>query len=156
MTPGENQTAADRILFVDDDLRVLDGYKRMLHAEFSVETASSSAEGLSSIHLFGPFAVVISDMRMPGLDGAEFLAKVRELAPHTVRIVLTGHGDLKRAIAAVNEGQIFRYLTKPCGKDEMVNSIRLGLAQYHKNLEVSQVIKQANHYRLRVASGSSR
>ena len=146
---------ANKILFVDDDQRILDGYKRMLHGAFSIETASSGAEGLSSIHLFGPFAVVISDMRMPGLDGAEFLAKVRELAPHTVRIVLTGHGDLKRAIAAVNEGRIFRYLTKPCGRDELVNAIRLGLAQYHTNVEVSRVIKQANHYRLRVASGSS-
>jgi DNA-binding NtrC family response regulator len=87
-------------------------------------------------------------MRMPGLSGAEFLARVRELSPNTVRMLLTGHKDLTRAIAAVNEGQIFRYLHKPCRKEEMVNAIRLGLAQYRDNVEAAELIKEAKRHRL--------
>jgi DNA-binding NtrC family response regulator len=139
---------ADRILFVDDDTRVLDGLKRMLHGEIEIETASSGTEGLATIYLFGPFAIVISDMRMPGLDGAEFLARVRELSPNTVRMLLTGHKDLKRAIAAVNEAQIFRYLSKPCEKEEMLSAIRLGLAQYRANVEAGEIVKEAKDRRL--------
>ncbi|MGA3100431.1 MAG: response regulator [Terracidiphilus sp.] len=141
----------ERILFVDDDGRVLDGLKRMLHGEFDVETALSGTEGLATIHLFGPFAVVISDMRMPVLDGAEFLARVRELSPQTVRMLLTGYKDLSCAIAAVNEGQIFRYLTKPCSKEEMVSAIRLGLAQYRDNVKAAEIIKEARERSLNSA-----
>ena len=154
--PDKINIGAERILFVDDDRSVLDGLKRMLHGEIEVETATSGTEGLATIHLFGPFAIVISDMRMPGLNGAEFLARVRELAPHTVRMLLTGHNDLKRAIAAVNEGQIFRYLSKPCEKEEMLNAIRLGLAQYRANVEAGEIVKEARERRLCMAGESQR
>jgi DNA-binding NtrC family response regulator len=140
-----------QILFVDDDQNLLDSFTRNLHKEFTIETAPGGKEGLAIIQLFGPFAVVISDMRMPGLDGAEFLARVRELSPHTVRMLLTGHNDLKRAIAAVNEGQIFHYLHKPCSKEEMVSAIRLGLAQYRANVEAAEIIKEARERRLNPA-----
>ena len=122
-------------------------------SEFAIETAPGGKEGLALIHLFGPFAIVISDMRMPGLDGAEFLARVRALSPQTVRMLLTGHKDLSRAITAVNEGQIFRYLTKPCSKEEMVSAIRLGLAQYRDNAEAAELIKEAREHRLNAAIG---
>lgn len=145
-----------RILFVDDDQRVLDGLKRMLHGEFDVETASSGTEGLATIHLFGPFAIVVSDMRMPGLDGAEFLARVRELAPDTVRMLLTGHKDIDCAIAAVNQGQIFRYLSKPCEKDEMLTALRLGLKQYRANVEAGEILKEAQERRVSLAGDPSR
>lgn len=127
-----------------------------MHGEFQIETAPGGKEGLAAIHLFGPYAVVISDMRMPGLSGAEFLARVRELSPHSVRILFTGGKDLNRAIAAVNEGQIFRYLTKPCSKEEMVSAIRLGLAQYRENVEAGELIKEARKQRLNAANGSRR
>ena len=156
MMPCKINSKAERILFVDDDRRVLDGFERMLHGEFEVETAVSGTEGLATIHLFGPFAIVVSDMRMPGLDGAGFLARVRELAPHTVRMLLTGHKDMDRAIAAVNEGQIFRYLTKPCEKEEMLGAIRLGLAQYRANMEASEILKEAGKRRLSLAGDPSR
>jgi DNA-binding NtrC family response regulator len=145
----------NQILFVDDDKTILDGLTRMLRHEFNIETATSSGEGLASIQLLGPFAIVVSDMSMPGLNGAEFLSRVRELAPNTVRMVLTGHGDLKRAIAAVNDGQIFRYLTKPCSKDEMIHSIHLGLAQYRRNAEAADLLKEAKDSRLRAAEPCS-
>jgi DNA-binding NtrC family response regulator len=147
---------AHRILFVDDEKRVLDGLKRMLHGEFEVETALSGTEGLATIHLLGPFAIVVSDMRMPGLDGAEFLARVRELSPDTVRMLLTGHKDINCAIAAVNQGQIFRYLSKPCAKDEMLKALRLGLDQYRANVEAGEILKEAQERRVSLAGDPSR
>ncbi|MGA9668861.1 MAG: response regulator, partial [Terracidiphilus sp.] len=75
----------NKILFVDDEASILQGYRRILHREFSVSTANSGEQGLATIRTAGPFAIVVSDMRMPSMNGAEFLAKVREKAPDTVR-----------------------------------------------------------------------
>ena len=76
-------------------------------------------------------AVVISDMRMPGMDGVAFLSLARQAAPHTVRMLLTGHADTKSAIAAVNEGQIFRFLTKPCPPDILQEAVKAAIEQNH-------------------------
>ena len=122
---------ADKILFVDDEPSVLDGYKRLLHREYEVDIAVGGEQGLASIRNHGPYFVVISDMRMPGMNGAQFLAQVRQDAPDTVRMLLTGYTDLSAAIAAVNEGNIFRFLTKPCEKDLLVKAISTGMEQYH-------------------------
>ncbi|MFN8549132.1 MAG: response regulator [Candidatus Eisenbacteria bacterium] len=103
-----------RVLCVDDEPEVLEGLKLQLRRGFVVETATGGEEALRKIASQEPFAIVVSDMRMPGMDGATFLAKVRERTPDTVRVLLTGQTDLTAAIAAVNEGQIFRFLTKPC------------------------------------------
>lgn len=141
----------DRILFVDDDNRALDAYKRLLHGKFNIDTAASGAQGIAAILLLGPFAVVISDMRMPEMNGAEFLARVREMAPQTVRMLLAGHKNHDRVIEAVNEGQIFRYLTKPCKQNSLVSAILLGLARYKTNVENGDLIKEAKHRRFEVA-----
>ena len=93
----------NKILFVDDEPAVLDGYKRLLHREFEVSTAVGGELGLSRISAEGPFSVVISDMRMPGMSGAQFLAEVRQRAPDTTRMLLTGYTDLNAAMEAVNE-----------------------------------------------------
>lgn len=121
---------ADKILFVDDEPPVLDGYKRMLHREFEVDTAVGGEQGLAAIHERGPYSVVISDMRMPGMNGAQFLAQLRQTAPDTVRMLLTGYTDLNAAMDAVNEGNIFRFLTKPCEKEVLAKAITTGLVQY--------------------------
>ena len=132
-----------KILFVDDELSILQGYQRILYKSFPVSTASSGEQGLATIQSVGPFSVVISDMRMPGMNGAEFLAKVRERAPDTVRMLLTGHSDMNAAIEAVNEGNIFRYLTKPCEKDVLVKAIERGVAQYQSIAANSELVKKA-------------
>jgi DNA-binding NtrC family response regulator len=132
-----------RILLVDDDKNVLEGYKRLLHGLFEVETATNGGQALAAVHLFGPYEVIITDMQMPGMNGAEFLAKVRQLSPNSVRMVLTGHKDIDRAIDAVNEGRIFRYLTKPCEIKELVHAIELALAQYRANTDEKELLKQA-------------
>jgi CheY-like chemotaxis protein len=120
----------DKVLFVDDEPAVLDGYQRMLHREFEVNTAVGGEEGVAAIKEHGPYSVVISDMRMPGINGAQFLAQVRQTTPDTVRMLLTGYTDLQSAIDAVNEGNIFRFLTKPCEKDVLARAITTGFVQY--------------------------
>jgi response regulator RpfG family c-di-GMP phosphodiesterase len=133
----------DRILFVDDELSALRGYQRVLHGEFSVSTAVGGEQGLAAIQANGPYAVVVSDMRMPGMNGAEFLARVREKAPHTVRMLLTGYADVQSAIQAVNQGNIVRFLTKPCEKAELVKAINLGLEMYRSAMAEKEMVKKA-------------
>jgi len=133
----------DKILFVDDEPAVLDGYKRMLHREFKVDTAVGGELGLEKIKSSGPYSVVISDMRMPGMNGAEFLAQVRQKAPETVKMLLTGYTDLNAAINAVNEGNIFRYLAKPCEKEALIQAIELGLERYSAVITEKKLVKRA-------------
>jgi response regulator RpfG family c-di-GMP phosphodiesterase len=119
-----------RILFVDDELNVLEGYQRQFRRVFDITTAPSGAKGLEIITGAGPFAVVVSDFKMPGMNGIEFLSRVRELAPDTVRIMLTGFAEIQAIIEAINEGNVYRFLTKPCPSDLMVKAINEGLKQY--------------------------
>lgn len=121
---------SEKILFVDDEPAALDGYRRLLHRAFEIDTAVGAAEGLAKIAESGPFAVIVSDMRMPEMDGAAFLAMVREVAPDTVRMAITGYADMETAGRAINEGNIFRFLTKPCGKDTLVASLTAALEQH--------------------------
>lgn len=123
-------TISEAILFVDDEPNVLTGYQRVLHNEFKVETAIGGSAGLNAIQTRGPFAAVISDMRMPEMDGIQFLTKVKSLAPDTVRIMLSGYADIKTALSAVNEGNIYRFITKPCGKEVLAGTLTAALAQY--------------------------
>jgi response regulator RpfG family c-di-GMP phosphodiesterase len=121
---------ADRILFVDDEPTVLEGYKRVLYPEFQVDTADGAANAFAAIKENGPYSVVISDMRMPVTNGAEFLAKVRKSDPDTVRMLLTGYTDLGAAVEAINQGNIFRFLTKPCEPEVLASAINAGIEQY--------------------------
>jgi response regulator RpfG family c-di-GMP phosphodiesterase len=119
-----------KVLFVDDEPAVLDLYKEMLCHDFDLDTALGGEEGLSMIRERGPYPVVISDMRMAGMNGSQFLAQVRQHAPNTVRMLLTGYADLSAATSAVNEGYVFRFLAKPCKKEVLVKAIASGLDQY--------------------------
>ena len=134
---------SDKILFVDDEAHILDGYRRILHQHFAITTAQSGEEGLAAIQATGPYAIVISDMRMPGMSGSDFLAQVRHRAPESVRMLLTGHADLDAAIDAVNRGNIFRFLTKPCEKLSLLEAVRCGLEQYHATAAEKQLVKRA-------------
>jgi signal transduction histidine kinase len=119
-----------KVLFVDDDQTVLDGLRRSLCRNYDMATARGPDEGLAAIKEQGPFAVVVSDLRMPDMDGVTFLNKVKETDPLTVGIMLTGHGDLTAAMSAVNEGHIFRFLTKPCPIHILSHALDAALAQY--------------------------
>src|SRR5271166_3168902 len=123
---------SEKILFVDDEPAVLDGYRRLLHNDFQVETAIGAGNGLAAIasHRSDPYNVVVSDIRMPEMDGVQFLSRVRVASPDSVRMALTGHADMQTAIDAVNEGSIFRFLTKPCEKMVLAKALTAGIVQY--------------------------
>jgi CheY-like chemotaxis protein len=119
-----------RIVCVDDEPRVLRGLRRRIGRDYEVSTAESGAEALALMAEEEPFQVVVSDMRMPGMSGAQFLAEVRTTFPDTVRILLTGQSDLNDAIAAVNEGNIFRFLSKPCPPEVLMPALADAVEHY--------------------------
>ena len=119
-----------RILLVDDDLNILQGFKRQLRKRFHIETAPGGKEGLEAVVKGGPFAVIVSDMQMPEMDGIQFLNTVRQVAPDSVRMMLTGNADQKTAMDAVNDGHIFRFLTKPCSPEAFTKALEAGIEQY--------------------------
>ncbi|MCB1020202.1 MAG: response regulator [Bryobacterales bacterium] len=122
---------SSKILFVDDDPHILAGFRRQLRNTFHVITEQVPQSALERLQTEGPFAVVVSDMRMPGpLDGAVFLSKVHEVAPESVRVMLTGETGIGNATRAVNEGAVFRFLTKPCSPEELRQVLNAGLEQY--------------------------
>jgi len=121
---------AYKILLVDDEINVLNAFTRHLRKDFDMRTALGAQEGLGFIQEEGPFAVVVSDLKMPGMDGIQFLAKVRELYPDTLRIMLTGHADLNVAIEAINSGEVFRFLVKPCSVENLKKNILDAIAIY--------------------------
>ncbi|HEY0457209.1 MAG TPA: response regulator, partial [Verrucomicrobiae bacterium] len=119
-----------KILCVDDDPNVLAAYQRNFRKRFSIETASGGVQALSLMAANGPYAVVVADMQMPGMNGVEFLRKARQAAPDTVRFMLTGNADQKTAVEAINNGQVFQFLNKPCAPDALAEALQTGLKQY--------------------------
>jgi len=132
----------EKILLVDDDNNVLDGYRRTLSREFLMETALGGEPALKLIAENGPYAVVVSDMRMPGMDGIQLLSRIRAQLPDTIRVMLTGHADIDTAINAINEGSIFRFLSKPCGKEVMAKTLTAALVQYRLVMAEKQLLEQ--------------
>ena len=133
---------AEKILLVDDDSNVLDGYRRSLRGEFLLETAQGGQQAMSLATANGPYAVVISDMRMPGMDGIQLLSRIKALSPDTIRVMLTGNADTETAVNAINEGSIFRFLNKPCSKELMARTITAALMQYRLVTAEKQLLEQ--------------
>ena len=121
---------SNKILCVDDDANILAGYQRTLRKQFAIDIAVGPEAGLKAIEGQGPYAVVVADMQMPGMNGIQFLTKAREHTPDTVRVMLTGNADQKTAMDAVNQGHVFRFLTKPCSPEELGAVLKAGLEQY--------------------------
>jgi len=124
-----------KILIVDDEANVLSALNRSLFDEpYQILTETSAEEALESMKLH-PFKVVISDERMAGMQGSEFLARVQELYPETVRILLTGHATLEAAIRAVNQGGIYRFFTKPWDDMELKFAVRSAVEKFDLEAE---------------------
>jgi len=123
-----------RVLLVDDVPLVLEGLRRSLRAEFVTDLAGGAEEGLAKLREGPPYPVVVSDMHMPGMDGARFLATVRTISPDSVRVMLTGSSDMQAAASAVNEGQIFRFLTKPVTSKTLLATLRVCVVRYRAAL----------------------
>ncbi|HTE55992.1 MAG TPA: response regulator [Kofleriaceae bacterium] len=134
-----------RILCVDDEPAVLDGLGLNLGRRYAMSSAPSGADALALIEREGAPDVIVSDMRMPGMDGATFLARVRQLYPDTVRILLTGQADTASAIKAVNEGQVFRFLTKPCAPADMLAAIAAAVEQRRLIVAERVLLEQTLH-----------
>ncbi|HVY23352.1 MAG TPA: HD domain-containing phosphohydrolase [Steroidobacteraceae bacterium] len=136
------QKELPRVMCVDDEPRVLEGLALHLRRDYEVHTATSGAVALKSLIDMGAApAVVISDMRMPVMDGATFLKQVMHLYPETTRILLTGEPGREAAVDAINKGQIFRFLTKPCAPDQLRAAVDAAVTQ-HRVLIAEKVLLQ--------------
>jgi FixJ family two-component response regulator len=133
--------AKPKVLLVDDEPRVVESIATLLRREYDVRTASSPQDALRHLNEINDLAVVVSDMRMPGMDGASFLHEILIRRPDVARILLTGEADRDAAIRAVNEGQILRFLTKPCPTDEMKKAIDAGVIQ-HRLVRAERAVLQ--------------
>ncbi|TVR99648.1 MAG: EAL domain-containing protein [Rhodospirillales bacterium] len=141
-----------RVLVVDDEPHALAGFRRGLRQHFDVVTATSGQDGLDLLDRQGPFSVVVSDMQMPGMDGIQFLNQVRQRAPDIVRVMLTGQGDLQTAVAAVNHGQVFRFLTKPCTPPILVAAITEAEEEYRRHAVVRGELARLQAERRHISS----
>ncbi|MBL9038233.1 MAG: response regulator [Archangium sp.] len=134
-----------RILCVDDEPNVLEGLALHLRRRYDIALAESGAAGLELLQKDPSFAIVMSDMRMPGMDGATFLSRSRQIAPDAVRMLLTGQTELESAVAAVNEGQIFRFLTKPCPPPALLVAVDAAAAQHRLITAERVLLEQTLH-----------
>jgi len=127
------------VLCVDDEPQILAGLAVTLRRRYEILPATSGAEALALLASRSDIAVVLSDMRMPVMDGAAFLAKAKDVAPDAVRMLLTGYTDIEAAMNAVNQGQIFRFLTKPCPTMTLLSSIYHAV-EHHKLVTAERVL----------------
>jgi response regulator RpfG family c-di-GMP phosphodiesterase len=119
-----------KILFVDDEPNILAAFQRQLHKHFQVDTATGPAAGLAALQNWREYAVVVADMQMPEMNGVDFLVKVKSAAPDLVLMMLTGNADQATAVKAINRGNIFRFLNKPCPPEELVSALEAAVRQH--------------------------
>ncbi len=133
------------VLCVDDEPDVLQGLALHLSRNYELLKAASGLEGLKLLQQHPATAVVLSDMRMPGMDGSAFFARARAIAPDAVRVLLTGQSDITSAIAAVNLGQIFRFLSKPCPAPALIAAVRAAEEQHRLITGERVLLEQTLH-----------
>ncbi len=146
-TPALESTVTSRLLFVDDEPAILSALRRLFRgAGYEILTAESGAEALALLDLH-PVDLVVSDMRMPLMNGAQFLEQVFSRWPETKRILLTGYADAADTIAAINRGKIWRYVAKPWNDDELRATVEQALAHrqlLQENARLSALTQQQN------------
>lgn len=142
--------ARSRIVCVDDEPQVLSGLSLHLRRRYEVESATSGAAALELLARQPQAAVLISDMRMPGMNGAELLAKASLTFPHTTRILLTGYAEADAAIAAVNHGHVFRFLLKPCPPPELVAAVEAGVELHRQTVAEQTLLEQTLHGSIKI------
>jgi len=143
----------EKILFVDDNVNLLESIKRSFHGRFNIFTAASGNDGLDLLDREGPFTLVVSDYKMPAMNGVEFLEKIHEKYPDTIRMMLTGEADIYAVIDVINKSTIFRFINKPCPVSILGEILEKGLEQYRlvnmekrKNEEIDTAYKQLLQY----------
>jgi response regulator RpfG family c-di-GMP phosphodiesterase len=118
-----------RILLVDDEEAILAGYQRNLRKRFDLDQATSGEAALALLRTEASYAVIVADMHMPGMNGLDLLKQAMEISPDTTRVMITGDADQRTAADAVNQGQVFRFLAKPCHADALCEAITAGIRQ---------------------------
>jgi response regulator RpfG family c-di-GMP phosphodiesterase len=137
--------AKPRIVCVDDEPHILSGLSLHLRRRYDVESATSGGAALELLSRKPEAAVVISDMRMPGMNGAELLAKSSALYPYTTRILLTGYAEVEAATLAVNKGAVFRFLIKPCPPPELLAAVEAAVDLHRTRLAERLLLEQTLH-----------
>lgn len=132
----------EHILIVDDEANVLESFQRTLGRTFTLVTAAGGRAGIEAAQTRGPFAVIVTDMRMPEIDGLKFLEAARAANPHAVVMMLTGNSDQRTAADAVNVGHAFRFLTKPCTREVIERALRDALAEHRLRAAERTLLKQ--------------
>jgi DNA-binding NtrC family response regulator len=128
-------SARPRLLCVDDDANVLAALRRQLGHRYDIVLALGAVAGLARLRDGGPFAVVLSDLHMPGIDGRAFLAEVRVLAPRTVALLLTGSTDVAGAADVDDDGLVFRQIAKPCLPAVLWDAIDSAIAHHNRAVD---------------------
>jgi response regulator RpfG family c-di-GMP phosphodiesterase len=141
-----------RVVCVDDEPHVAGGLALHLRRRYDVEIATSGQAGLELLDRLPEAAVVISDMRMPHMNGAEFLAKALAAHPNTTRILLTGHSEVDAAIAAVNQGQVFRFLVKPCPPPELLRTVDAAAELHRLSRAERELLEKTLHGSIKMLS----
>ena len=132
----------NKVLLVDDDVNILASFARNFRLKYKVETASTGEEGLQKLEMDGPFAVIIADYYMPGMNGVQFLTLAKKIAPDSERIMFSGQADLKVSIDAINEGNIFRFLSKPCPTDHFEKILNSAVERYRLVTSEKEILEQ--------------
>ncbi len=134
------------LLFVDDEKSITKALHRLFRKDgYHIFTASSGMEGLELLEKAErPVSLIISDQRMPGMNGAQFLEKAKKIFPDAVRFLLTGYSDMDAVVEAVNKGEIHRYLTKPWNDDDLILQVRQSLKQFELVIENRRLLKLTN------------
>ena len=133
------------VLYVDDEIHNLNSFKAAFRRDFNIFVAQSAREGRKILDQ-NEIAVIVTDQRMPGMTGIEFLESVIPIYPDTIRILLTGFSDVNAVMDAINRGQVYKYLVKPWQNDELKMYIQNALEIYHlrkENKELAQKLQQA-------------
>lgn len=132
------------IVLVDDEVQILNALTRFFKQHgWAVRAFSSPQEALAEIRHINA-DVVMSDYRMPGMDGAMFLQQVREMCPDMLRIIMSGHADMEGVLKAINDAQIYRFITKPWSDAELLMALDTGLvlrALQKENAELAAIVR---------------
>jgi len=138
---GNDKESKVTLLFVDDEKNILSSLKRLFRpVGYRILLANDGEEGLEVLKK-EKVDLVISDMRMPKMDGATFLSKVKKHWPNTVRILLTGYADISSTVEAINAGEIFKYVSKPWNDNDLLLSVKLGLEKKYLTEERDKLLK---------------
>ena len=128
----------EKILFVDDDEKFLNLYEKKFSNKYEIHTAKDAKSAIKMLNHNDSFAVIIADMFMPEINGIEFLEKVKDKSPDSIRIIITGECNLDIAIQAINRGNVFHFLTKPCTKEEIKSILDSGIEKYKETVSLKR------------------